>query len=122
MARILVVDDDPTVRRLMARVLVGAGYDVQEASDGAEAITAFRASPADLVVTDVYMPGADGIEAIIRLQQEFPDVRVIATSGGGHRDKHDVLEMAARLGAKRTLPKPVGRKDLLEAVGAVLGE
>lgn len=122
MTRILVVDDDPTVRQIIAKVLTRAGHEAEEVGDGSEAIAAFRERPADLILMDIYMPGADGIEAIIRLQQEFPDVRIIAMSGGGHRDKHDVLEMAARLGAKRTLPKPVGREELLAAVADVLGE
>lgn len=122
MARILLVDDDGEFRSVIRRMLVRDGHEVIEAADGSAALDRYRDQPADLIIIDVYMPGVDGIEAIIRLQQEFPDVRIIATSGGGYRDKEDVLNTAARLGARRTLPKPVDRQALLDAVAEVLRE
>jgi CheY-like chemotaxis protein len=118
--RIVLVDDDVAVRDLLGRFLRGAGYDVEDASNGAGAIAACRRQPADLVITDLYMPGVDGIEAMIRLQAEFPGVRIIAMSGGGYLDKKDALESASSIGARRTLAKPIRREDLLEAVAAVL--
>jgi CheY-like chemotaxis protein len=121
-ARILLVDDDADFRRATRRMLEHGGHEVIEAADGKSALERYAANPADLILTDVYMPGVDGIEAIIRLQQEFPNARIIATSGGGYRDKEDVLTTAARLGARRTLPKPVDRKALLDAVAEVLHE
>ena len=122
MARILLVDDDAEFRSVIRRMLVRDGHEVIEAADGSVALDRYRDQPADLIIIDVYMPGVDGIEAIIRLQQDFPDVRIIATSGGGYRDKEDVLNTAARLGARRTLPKPVDRQALLDAVAEVLRE
>jgi CheY-like chemotaxis protein len=119
-ARILVVDDDPAVRHMIARLLDRAGYVTDEASNGLEAIERYRAAPADLVLTDMYMPGTDGIEGMIRLTAEFPGVRIVAMSGGGHLSQEDVLAAAARLGARSTLEKPVDSRLLLRVVAEVL--
>ena len=120
-ARILVVDDDAPLRHSLVKALTRAGYVALEATNGQEMIEQFRAAPADLVLTDIYMPGTDGVEALIRLRAEFPDVRVVAMSGGGHLDKEGVLDIAARLGAQGTLEKPVGTKELLGMIEKVLG-
>jgi CheY-like chemotaxis protein len=122
MARILVVDDDEDLRRVAARMLTAAGHEVAEVADGSQAIDAYRAHPSDLVLSDIYMPGVDGVEAIIRLREEFPDIRIVAISGGGYRDQDEVLDMAARLGARATLTKPLERRTLLKTVERVLKE
>jgi CheY-like chemotaxis protein len=101
-------------------MLTGAGYEVAEVGDGSHAIEAYRAQPSDLVLSDIYMPGVDGVEAIIRLRVEFPDIRIVAVSGGGYRDKEEVLDVAARLGARATLTKPLERRLLLKTVERVL--
>lgn len=120
-ARILVVDDDDSFRHGIVRVLTGAGYVVQEATNGRDAITLYRAQPADVVLTDVYMPGGDGVEAMIRLRAEYPDVRIVAMSGGGHASADSVFDIAVRLGARGTLDKPVNAKTLLRILIEVLG-
>lgn len=120
MARILVVDDDDDFRSVVRRLLEREGYDVAEVPDGSVALGEYRERPADLIIMDVYMPGTDGIEAIIRLRHEFPDARIIATSGGGYMNHAEVLDMASRLGAQRTLTKPIAREELLDAVQHVL--
>ena len=120
MARILLVDDDADFRKVTRRMLEQGGHTVTEAADGNVGLEHYRNQPADVVIMDVYMPAVDGIEALIRIQQEFPDIRIIVTSGGGHMDKKDVLETAAQLGARRTLPKPFTRDALLAAVAEVL--
>lgn len=122
MARILLVDDDTEFRRVTRRMLEQAGHEVTEAPDGNIGMEQYRKEPAELVILDMYMPAVDGIEAIIRIQQEFPDVRILATSGGGHMDMKDLLDVAARLGARRTLSKPFSRDALLAAVAEVLTE
>jgi CheY-like chemotaxis protein len=121
MARILVVDDDRDVRKALVRILAREGHEVGEAEDGGAALVAYRAQRADLIITDMYMPTSDGVEVIAHLLDEFPDARLIVMSGGGQIEKEDVLDLARRLGARRTLAKPIDRKDLLEAVNAVLG-
>jgi CheY-like chemotaxis protein len=119
--RILVVDDDAPLRQAIVTALARAGYLTVEAANGQEAIERYRAAPADLVLTDIYMPGTDGVEAMIRLRTEFPDLLVVAMSGGGHMAKEGVLDLAARLGARGTLEKPVGTEALLEMIRKVLG-
>jgi CheY-like chemotaxis protein len=119
-ARILVADDDAGFRHVIRRMLEGAGYEVEEAENGDAAMVAYRARPADLILMDVYMPGADGVEAMVRLRQEFPNLRVVAVSGGGFLDREHVLDLAQRLGADRTLTKPVNKKILLTALNEVL--
>jgi CheY-like chemotaxis protein len=120
MARILVVDDDRDVRRALARMLASAGHQVTEAENGGAGLLAYRQSPTDLVITDMYMPDVDGVEVVARLTDEFPQARVIVLSGGGQLEKVDVLDLARGLGARRALAKPVDRNELLEAVNEVL--
>lgn len=120
--RIVLVDDDVAVRDSLSRILRAAGYQVEAVANGAEAIAACRRHVPDLVLTDLYMPGVDGMEAMIRLQTELPGIRFIAMSGGGYLDKKDALQAAGSLGAWKTLAKPIRREDLLKAVAAALGE
>jgi CheY-like chemotaxis protein len=122
MARILVVDDDRDVRTALVRILTKAGHEVAQAEDGGAALAAYRARPADLIITDMYMPAVDGVEVVARLVDEFPDARLIVISGGGQLEKEDVLDLARRLGARCTLTKPIDRRALLDAVNDVLGE
>src|SRR3970040_954360 len=120
MARILVVDDEKDFRRIVSRMLTAGGHQVEEAGDGRQAIEAYRARPSDLVLVDLYMPDIDGVEAIIRLRHEFPDVRIIAVSGGGHLGQEDVLKIAAGVGAQATLTQPLAKQTLLKTVDEVL--
>ena len=82
MCKILLVDDEENVRVSLRGVLEHAGYDVLEAEDGVQALRSFRAESPDLVLTDIVMPEMDGLEAIMTMWREDPDVRVIAMSGG----------------------------------------
>jgi len=113
---ILVVDDDSDLRRLLGRYLSGAGYAVSEATNGNEAIAAYREHPADLVITDMYMPESDGVDVIMRLRSEFPAARFVAISGGGFADSPHVLEIARSAGAVCTLPKPFTKASLLQTL------
>ena len=83
MPRILIIDDERQIRELLRDILEDAGYDVAEAADGQEAIKIQRGEPADLIITDLIMPEKEGIETIRELKQSYPDVRIIAMSGGG---------------------------------------
>lgn len=121
MARILVVDDEAGVRAAIRKILSRAGHDVLEAADGKTALTMYQEDPVDVIIMDIYMPEMDGIETTIRLKHEFPDVKIIAVSGGGYLDKAKILEREARLGALRTLAKPLHERDILDAVSDALG-
>ena len=121
MARILVADDETAIRRAIRRLLEKAGYEVEEAADGAEAQRLQRERPCDLLIIDLYMPGTDGLETIIRLKAEEPALKIVALSGGGFRDKEDVLTLATRVGADGALAKPFERTDLMTAISVALG-
>jgi len=120
MQRILVIDDDEQIRALLGQILERAGYQVAEASNGSAGLTAFRAQPADLVITDLIMPEQEGIETMLALRREFPNTRVMAISGGGKNNSRDYLPIARQLGACCTLAKPFSRQEILHAVQQAL--
>jgi DNA-binding response OmpR family regulator len=120
MATILVIDDDESVRDLLARILRREGHEVYVASDGEEGLAQFAQCHAQLVITDILMPGKEGLETIVALRAQDPEVKVIAVSGGGRNGTFGFLTTATRLGADRTLSKPFAREDLLAAVNELL--
>jgi CheY-like chemotaxis protein len=122
MARILVIDDDAVVRNLLRTVLEAAGHAVVEAADGVEGVSACRSHEVDLVITDILMPEADGSWAIRRIKRDFPDITIIAMSGGGQIAKSDTcLSVAQRVGASRVFEKPLPHDELLEAIRDLVG-
>lgn len=122
MTRILIIEDDIQMRQLLTQMLQRAGYEVVEASNGREGIKLYRDDPTDLIITDIIMPEKEGIETIIELKGGFPDVRIIAISGGGRIDSKDYLEMAEGWGVECTFSKPFDRKELLAAIDQMLGK
>lgn len=116
MGSILVIDDDPAVLQMLRTALHRAGHQVLEACDVREAIRLQKSTPAEVVVTDILMPDADGLECIRELRRLDPGVRVIAISGGGRLKSADVLEMARRFGASRTFGKPLDIGELVAAI------
>jgi two-component system, chemotaxis family, chemotaxis protein CheY len=119
MPSVLVVDDQDQIRQLIRETLEQAGYEVDVACDGREALERYRLKSADLVIMDLLMPNQDGLEGIMTLRREFPDSRVIAMTGG--TDMVGVLnfwDIARVFGANRMLQKPFEIKDLLDAVAA----
>ena len=120
--RILVIDDDPVVRGMLAEMLRREGYDVDEAEDGRAGMRRFREQPATLVITDVVMPEQEGLETLMQLRQASPTVKVIAISGGGRVGPESYLNSARTLGANAILAKPFGREELLDAVTKVLAD
>jgi len=122
MARILIIDDEPQIRSMLKLMLEREGYEVVEAPDGVEGIKVYRQNPADLIITDLIMPNKDGIGMIIDLKKEFPDVNIIAMSGGGLNKPDGYLKGAKKLGAACTLTKPIDREEMLKAVREILKE
>ena len=118
---ILVIDDEESIRKVLRAILEREGYRVLEASDGNEGLKQFTATPTDLVITDLIMPEKEGIETIRELREKFPDVKIIAVSGGGRIGPDSYLQMAKGLGALRTLRKPFDLKILLKEVEEVIG-
>ena len=121
MTAILVVDDQKELRTVLRRVLTEANYEVAEAEDGDAALAAFRASPPTLVITDIIMPGKEGIEVIATMKRERPEVKVLAISGGGRTHVMDFLAIARKAGADAALEKPFRKSDLLARVVELLG-
>ena len=116
MARILVIDDDEQVLDMLYESLTREGYDVLMASNGEQGMRLFREESVDRIITDLIMPEKEGIETIIELRQDFPDVKIIAISGGGRIGTKDYLHMAKIFGVQRTFTKPVAREQLLDAI------
>jgi DNA-binding response OmpR family regulator len=116
MQRVLIIDDDEQVRALLYEILDRAGFEVIEATNGTEGMKLYRSQPADLVITDLIMPEKEGVETILELRREFPNVRVVAISSGGRNSGRDYLPIAAQLGARRTVAKPFSRQEILDAV------
>jgi CheY-like chemotaxis protein len=116
-AKVLVVDDDPAIRDLLTEILKSDGYEVEVACDGLQASRILKSGHFDLVITDLVMPNAEGLETIQEIRRNYPGLRVIALSGafGGN-----FLNIASMLGASATLQKPVGPDQLLATVHEVL--
>lgn len=114
---ILVVDDHPIMREVICEILEDAGHQVRFASDGHEALRKLSCAHFDLVVTDIVMPGMDGIQLIGELRHRHPEIRIVAMSGGSERfPTFDGLKTARRLGADACLDKPFMADQLLEVV------
>ena len=121
MARILVIDDEGSVRLAIRKLLEGSGHEVTEANSGKSGIELYRQDPSDAVVTDIFMPGKDGLDVIRDLREDFPDVKIIAITGEGSTGEVDLLTPARMLGARRTLTKDTLMKTLPDAIKELLG-
>ena len=117
--RIVVADDEPGLRLLLAATLSGAGYEVLQASNGLEALRLCETGRVDLLLTDLVMPDHEGLETIRKMRQQQPDIPIVAMSGafdGGF------LEVARAMGASAVLQKPFTPPQVLDVVARVLGE
>ena len=122
MTRILVIDDDAAARAALTCLLTQSGYDVLEAMNGDEGLQRLVDGEPDVLLVDIFMPVQDGIETIRLVLQAFPQVPIVAMSGGWltyHAD--DILTVARDFGAQYTFTKPVAPEALLAAVQNVIG-
>ena len=110
MPRILVIDDEATIRELLRFVLEEEGYEVIEAADGAEGLQRYQADPTDLVITDLMMPGMHGLELLEALRRMVPTPALLAISGDW-----EALTQARRL-TPHTFAKPLPLAQILAAV------
>ena len=132
MARILIVDDEEDVRIALKQVLERAGYEVSVAATGNEGLDVMKREGADLVITDVIMPGVDGIATAKKIREKYRDTRIIVISGGGRTapdpyepdaiSTRSYLASASKAGADQTLTKPFDRDELLRVVQDLLDE
>lgn len=117
--RILLVEDNDELRNLITTGLGQAGHWVTPAEDGEKGLAALHAGSFDLLITDMIMPGSEGIEVILSALAECPKMKVIAMSGGSLQGGHDFLPLAEKVGASAVMQKPFGLGELLETVRRV---
>ncbi len=118
---ILLIDDDVTLLRTMGAQIRLEGFDTVLSSTATEAIEILNNQAIDLVVMDLFMPDRDGIETITEIQTHWPDLPIIAISGGWRTIGADnILEMALAIGARSALAKPFDRATLIAAIRAAL--
>ena len=120
--RILIVDDDEQILHLLRTVLEQAGYAVDSVTDGYAALATFDPDVHDLVITDIVMPGKEGIETIMELRPLRSDIPVIAISGGGRIGAEEYLSWVRRCGVRHTFTKPLPRAQLLAAVEELVSQ
>jgi CheY-like chemotaxis protein len=116
MACVLVIDDNDDFRSLLRMALEREGFAVRTAANGQEGLALLKGWRADVLVTDIFMPGKEGIETISEVRKQFPGVRIVAMSGRPSATDFDPLSIAAQIGAAKTLKKPFDIDELIDAV------
>ena len=123
MAKILVVDDEQSIRIMLTHMLEQEGHEVIVAEDGEQGVNLYRDNLPDLVISDLVMPNKNGIDMILELKKEHPELRMLAISGGGGiTGAFDYLPTAKLVGANSILKKPFGIQDLRAALEDILAE
>ena len=121
--RLLVIDDDNLVRAALTDMLQTAGFEVVTASNGRLGLELLDTTPVDAIITDILMPEQEGLETIREARQRFPDIRILAISGGGAGGgETQLLRFAESFGADQTLPKPFTGSQLVAAVRTLLAK
>ena len=121
MARILVIDDEKTIREMLTAILEEGGHELTCARDGVEGIAQCREASHDLVITDIFMPGKSGLETIPDLRDEFPQIKIVAMTGWDAKEDLDVLGMMKERGADSVLSKPFKPEDVTSKIRDLLG-
>lgn len=114
--KILIIDDDERIRDLFRMWLEREGFEVFAAENGMEGMKVQLATPMDLIVCDLIMPVQEGIETITQIKNQFPEVGIIAISGGGKIGPDSYLSVAEHLGAWRVFTKPVDMRLMIETI------
>ena len=120
MARIIVIDDQEPIRRIVRRALEQEGHEVLDASEGEMGMQLLERHTAAVVITDIFMPGQDGILTLRQIRKQFPAVKVIVISGGDSTGLLDLRHDAELLGAVKSLQKPFTAAELIQTVRDVL--
>jgi CheY-like chemotaxis protein len=114
-AQILVVDDEPSIRESLGMLLTSAGYDVTMAASGVSAVSHLDRAVADVIVTDLNMPGMSGMELISHVRTRYPGTSIVAMSGDYHGDA-----VPAGIIADRYYPKGQHPHHLLSAIASLI--
>lgn len=120
MARVLVIDDQEPIRRIVRRALEHDGHEVLDASDGEMGMQMLARHSADVVISDIFMPGQDGILTLRQIRKQYPAVKVIMISGGDSTGMLDLRRDAELLGAVKSLQKPFTAREIVDLVRGVL--
>ena len=121
MANVLVVDDEENIRFVIREMLEHSAHRVMEAQTGSEALKTFEQEGVpDLVITDLVMPDKNGIDLILDLKKRYPEVKVLAMSGGGGNGKYDYIPIVELIGAGSVLRKPFNLSDMHSLVEELL--
>ena len=115
--RILIVDDDETVRQSYLRSLESISNNIEAASDGEEALQTMEQKPFDVVLLDMRMPGQDGLSVLRTIKQKWPESEVVIITG--YPTVASAKE-AVRLGAYDYVAKPVGPQDVINVTDAAI--
>lgn len=132
MTKVIIIDDEEDIRIVLKEIFMRDGWEVEVASNGDDGLDLIRENGADLVITDIIMPGNDGVETAYHIRMEFPHTKIIVMSGGGNIAPLDYepaaikttayLASAAALGADLTLTKPFDRDELIKAARELTGQ
>jgi len=120
MARVIVIDDQEPIRRIVRTALERAGHEVLDAADGEVGLQLLERHATDVVLSDIFMPGMDGIQMLRQIRRQFPAVKVIVMSGGDSTGMLDLRRDAELLGAVKSLSKPFTTHEIVEIVNSVL--
>ncbi len=114
--KILIIDDDEIIRELFRMWLERAGYEVYDAADGREGMAIQAKTPVDMLICDLIMPVQEGIETITLFRDKYPEIGIIAISGGGKIAPGSYLTIAEHLGAWKVFTKPVDMIQLMKDI------
>jgi DNA-binding NtrC family response regulator len=120
MGRIILMDDQEPIRRFVRRALEADGHEVFDAGDGEAGMQLLARHSADVVITDIFMPGQDGILTLRKIRKDYPAVKVIVISGGDSTGLLDLRRDAELLGAVKSLEKPFTARAIVDLVRSVL--
>ena len=119
MARILLAEDEPSVREFVQRALVHQGHEVTSVSDGGEALEALQDERYDLLLTDIVMPRLDGVALALKASKEYPDMRIVLMTGyAAERDRAHNLDALVH----EVVSKPFTLSDICDTIESVLNE
>lgn len=116
----LIIDDEELMRIMLIELFHANGIDAVGAANGVDGLKKLKDNNFDLVLTDIVMPDKEGVETIKEIKSSYPNIKIVAMSGGGRLNGVDYLELASALGADKTFQKPFDRKIIVEEIKALL--
>ena len=119
MARILLAEDEPSVREFVNRALVHRGHEVTTVNDGSDALEALEEDSYDLLLTDIVMPRVDGVALALKVSKEYPKMRIVLMTGyAAERDRAHNLDALVH----EVISKPFTLSDICDSIDAALNE